>query len=92
MIEKLDVLPLQVHIETQVAEVTLTGDLSYGVSWFFERAVTDNGLPDAVGIVGQSNGKRNFKMVRGGFESALNRPDIARAVIYDGETGHGDGL
>lgn len=49
VIEKLDVLPLQVHIETQVAEVTLTGDLSYGVSWFFERAVTDNGLPDAVG-------------------------------------------
>jgi general secretion pathway protein D len=49
VIEKLDVLPLQVHIETQVAEVTLTGDLSYGVNWFFERAVTDNGLPDAVG-------------------------------------------
>ncbi|MEQ1512215.1 MAG: type II secretion system secretin GspD [Lysobacteraceae bacterium] len=49
VIEKLDVLPLQVHIETQVAEVTLTGDLSYGVNWFFERAVTDNGLPNAVG-------------------------------------------
>jgi general secretion pathway protein D len=49
VIEKLDVLPLQVHIETQVAEVTLTGDLSYGVNWFFERAVTDNGLPDAIG-------------------------------------------
>ncbi len=49
VIEKLDVLPLQVHIETQVAEVTLTGDLSYGVNWFFERAVTDNGLPSAVG-------------------------------------------
>jgi general secretion pathway protein D len=49
VIEKLDVLPLQVHIEAQVVQVDLSGDLSYGVSWFFERAVTDNGLPDAVG-------------------------------------------
>lgn len=49
VIEKLDVMPLQVHIEAQVAEVALTGDLSYGVNWFFERAVTDAGLPSAVG-------------------------------------------
>lgn len=49
VIQKLDVLPLQVHIESQVVEVALTGDLSYGVNWFFERAVTDNGLPSAVG-------------------------------------------
>ncbi|MFZ5637454.1 MAG: type II secretion system secretin GspD [Pseudomonadota bacterium] len=49
VIEKLDVLPLQVHIEAQVVQVDLTGDLSYGVNWFFERAVTDNGLPSAVG-------------------------------------------
>ena len=49
VIDKLDVMPMQVHIEAQVVTVTLTGDLSYGVNWFFERAVTDNGLPDAVG-------------------------------------------
>ncbi len=49
VIEKLDVLPMQVHIEAQVVQVDLTGDLSYGVNWFFERAVTDNGLPTAVG-------------------------------------------
>lgn len=49
VIEKLDVLPLQVHIEAQVVQVDLSGDLSYGVNWFFERAVTDNGLPSAVG-------------------------------------------
>ncbi|WP_457318062.1 type II secretion system secretin GspD [Stenotrophomonas sp. P5_B8] len=39
VIEKLDVMPMQVHIEAQVAEVALTGDLSYGVNWFFEEAV-----------------------------------------------------
>jgi general secretion pathway protein D len=49
VIERLDVMPMQVHIEAQVAQVTLSGDLQYGVSWFFERAVTDNGLPSAVG-------------------------------------------
>ncbi|KRA76700.1 type II secretion system protein GspD [Lysobacter sp. Root667] len=49
VIDKLDVMPMQVHIEAQVATVQLKGDLSYGVNWFFERAVTDNGLPDAVG-------------------------------------------
>ncbi|MBJ6981421.1 type II secretion system secretin GspD [Luteimonas sp. MC1572] len=49
VIDRLDIMPLQVHIEAQVVEVTLSGDLSYGVNWFFERAVTDAGLPSAVG-------------------------------------------
>jgi len=55
VIEKLDVMPMQVHIEAQVAEVALTGDLSYGVNWFFEQAVatgkTESGidLPSALG-------------------------------------------
>ncbi len=49
VIEKLDVLPLQVHIESQVAEVTLGGELAYGVNWFLEKAITDNGLPDLTG-------------------------------------------
>jgi general secretion pathway protein D len=38
-IERLDSMPLQVHIEAQVVEVKLTGDLSYGVSWFFGNAI-----------------------------------------------------
>jgi general secretion pathway protein D len=44
VIERLDVMPLQVHIEAQIAEVSLTGDLSYGVNWYLEHAITDNGL------------------------------------------------
>ena len=46
VIEKLDVMPLQVHIEAQVAQVQLGGQLKYGVSWFLENATTDNDLPD----------------------------------------------
>ncbi len=38
-IDRLDAMPLQVHIEAQVIEVNLTGDLSYGVSWYFEHAI-----------------------------------------------------
>ncbi|MEO6264729.1 MAG: type II secretion system secretin GspD [Luteimonas sp.] len=55
VIERLDVMPLQVQIEAQVAEVNLTGDLKYGVNWYFENAVSDPltvggaGLPNAAG-------------------------------------------
>ncbi|HEU0151900.1 MAG TPA: type II secretion system secretin GspD [Arenimonas sp.] len=48
-IERLDTMPLQVHIEAQVVEVQLTGELSYGVNWYFENAVEDAGLPSALG-------------------------------------------
>ncbi|MEE7546388.1 type II secretion system secretin GspD, partial [Xanthomonas sp. Kuri4-1] len=55
VIEKLDVMPMQVHIEAQVAEVNLTGELSYGVNWYFENAV--NAATDAtnIGIGGGAN-------------------------------------
>lgn len=46
VIEKLDMLPLQVHIESQVVEVKLTGELAYGVNWFIENAAQENGLPN----------------------------------------------
>ena len=55
VIERLDVMPLQVHIEAQVAEVKLSGALQYGVNWYFEQAVNATpanggaGLPSAVG-------------------------------------------
>jgi general secretion pathway protein D len=49
VIARLDVMPMQVQIEAQVAQVQLSGDLVYGVNWYFERAVTDAGLPNAVG-------------------------------------------
>jgi general secretion pathway protein D len=35
---------LQVHIEAQVIEVNLTGDLSYGVSWYFQNSIPDPNL------------------------------------------------
>ncbi|GAB1408519.1 type II secretion system secretin GspD [Thermomonas brevis] len=49
VIERLDVMPMQVHIEAQVVSVALKGALQYGVSWFFENAVEDAGLPFPTG-------------------------------------------
>jgi general secretion pathway protein D len=46
VIEKLDVMPMQVHIEAQVAEVNLKGDLQYGVNWFFENSVNASSVAD----------------------------------------------
>lgn len=47
VIDKLDVMPLQVHIEAQIAQVDLSGDLSYGVEWYFGQAALNNGFPVA---------------------------------------------
>ncbi|UHQ19957.1 type II secretion system secretin GspD [Lysobacter sp. KIS68-7] len=44
VIERLDIMPMQVQIEAQVAEVGLTGALKYGVNWYFENAIPDPAL------------------------------------------------
>ncbi len=36
-IKRLDIEPLQVLVEATIVEVTLTGDLSYGLEWFFRN-------------------------------------------------------
>ncbi|RZA21096.1 MAG: type II secretion system protein GspD [Lysobacteraceae bacterium] len=41
VIERIDVMPSQVHIEAQVVSVALTGALQYGVSWFFDNAISE---------------------------------------------------
>lgn len=45
VVERLDVMPTQVHIEAQVVEVALTDELRYGVNWFIE-----NGGQQAFGL------------------------------------------
>ncbi|MFA5683152.1 MAG: type II secretion system secretin GspD [Lysobacteraceae bacterium] len=41
VIERLDQVPLQVAIETQIVRVALNETLSYGVQWFFENSVPE---------------------------------------------------
>lgn len=42
-IVKLDILPKQVLIEATIVEVLLTGDLNYGVEWFFKNGGVGSG-------------------------------------------------
>jgi general secretion pathway protein D len=42
-IKKLDVVPLQVQIEARILEVTLSGDLRFGVQWWLGNLQTANG-------------------------------------------------
>ncbi|MCB1554471.1 MAG: type II secretion system secretin GspD [Xanthomonadales bacterium] len=52
VIERLDIVPLQVVIEAQIISVQLNDQLSYGVRWYFENAVAGglgDGAPSAVG-------------------------------------------
>src|SRR5690606_1356058 len=41
VIERLDQIPLQVQIEAQIVQVTLTESLRYGVKWYFENAISE---------------------------------------------------
>ena len=53
MLTQLDILPLQVLIEVTVAEVTLDGDLEYGLDWFFQSGKVNATLSNrASGAVG----------------------------------------
>jgi general secretion pathway protein D len=36
VLEKIDILPLQVLVEATIVEITLTGSLNYGLQWFFK--------------------------------------------------------
>jgi general secretion pathway protein D len=49
-IKKLDVIPLQVQIEARILEVSLNGDLNYGVQWYLTGLIgTANGSAQANG-------------------------------------------
>ena len=50
-LKKLDVTPRQVMIEVTIAEVTLSGDLKYGVEWYFSNGPRQGGQLDT-GISG----------------------------------------
>lgn len=65
VIEKLDVMPLQVHIEAQVVEVKLTGDLKYGVNWYF-----GNMIPSILQSAARSRGS----LAVGGGYSGIGDP------------------
>ena len=81
-IERLDSMPLQVHIEAQVVEVKLIDSLSYGVSWFFGNdlpatSVTQAGTLDRVHNVATtvSSTANNFTFLGPSAQAILSTLD-----------------
>ena len=76
IVEKLDVMPMQVHIEAQVAEVSLSGQLQYGVNWFFENAINAPADSNAIGINGGANLPNNAaRHAMRSFAGKINHTD-----------------
>ena len=46
-IRRLDISPLQVQIEAKILEVTLSGDLSYGVQWWLAGMINNSTTPSS---------------------------------------------
>ena len=68
VIDRLDVMPMQVQIEAQVISVALKGDLQYGVSWFFDHAVNSN----AAGNLPYPTGRNSWGSYSGGVNPMSN--------------------
>lgn len=56
ILEKLDIVPLQVLIEATIAEVTLTDDMRFGLQWFFNTGGLGNGYTGNVRLANGSDG------------------------------------
>lgn len=67
-IDRIDVMPLQVHLETQIADVRLNDALRHGVSWFFDTAVTAPADEGGAGLPPQAQAA--WRSVRGSIQPA----------------------
>ncbi|HEX7339319.1 MAG TPA: type II secretion system secretin GspD [Rhodanobacteraceae bacterium] len=65
-IQRLDVVPLQVQIETRILEVQLTGKFSFGVQWYLEGLI--GGHSDGKGgyVPGQPGNQQQWALGQGG--------------------------
>ncbi|MGX2039062.1 type II secretion system secretin GspD [Methylocaldum sp. MU1018] len=76
VIKELDIMPLQVLVDATVVEVTLSGNLQYGLQWLFNQGSSAYGLGSTT--AGQENGLTTNALTTaaaaaagGGFSYAL---------------------
>jgi len=73
-IRQLDVMPLQVLLETTIVEVSLNGELSYGMQWFFDHNTGEGAAGmGSVGLPLAFPGTLSYSIV--------NAADEVRAVL-----------
>jgi general secretion pathway protein D len=86
-IRKLDSVPLQVHIEARLLDVSLVNKLKYGVQWYFEDALAQLPLPgDDAGGTGTSAAKAvvermSYGTVNGSDNNFIFRGTSAGALV-----------
>ncbi len=83
-LKRLDIVPLQVHIEATIVEVLLKDKLKYGISWFFEGGV--GGGKQSIGGVGGTTSGTDLtgglsKLLNGFNWSLIDSTGAVRAVL-----------
>jgi general secretion pathway protein D len=78
-IHRLDIAPLQVQIEAKILEVTLTGNLQYGVQWWLSGLINNSNAGSGTGFNYESpfastngNSDRHRVSLGGGAPTSLN--------------------
>ena len=78
-LRRLDVSPQQVLIEATIAEITLKGDLKYGMEWFFTNQVGDS---TGAGLLDLSATGTGIGAIVPGFSySIIDKAGAVRAVL-----------
>ena len=78
-IKRLDIVPLQVLVEATIVEISLTGDLSYGLEWFFQN---NNVFDGDNGIARLDTGAAGISALTPGFSySIIDSAGGIRAVL-----------
>jgi len=71
-LRKLDVVPRQVLIEVTIAEVTLTGELKYGLDWAFNNGSKVSGAMSNFGIAASLPFSATWTSATGKLKAVLN--------------------
>ncbi len=75
LLEKLDIMPVQVLIEASVVEITLTDKLQYGLEWYLKSSVGSTGsILKTLGGLDLGSGGLDFSLVSNSqdFKLAIN--------------------
>jgi general secretion pathway protein D len=85
-IKRLDVSPLQVLIEATIVEVTLDGDLEYGLQWYFDKNNTAGGDTsvsqlDTTGLNAGIGANQSINIGRGFSYSLVDSNGLIRTVL-----------
>ncbi len=77
-LDALDTIPLQVHIEASIVEVSLSGQLKYGIQWFFKN---NSGGYDGEGLLDLDGDPLLSAVIPGFSYSVIGPDDVVRAVL-----------